>query len=484
MRVLHAAAEIYPQLKTGGLADVVAALPPALAAIGADVRLLLPGLPPVRAALEPVRKPIELGACFGAARVRLLCGRLGEHLPPAYVIDAPLLYQRAGNPYTAPDGADWPDTAQRFGLLGWVAAQLGAGALDPAWSPRIVHAHDWHAALACTYLRAHPGAPVRSVFSVHNLAYQGPIPRQDGALLGLPQRFFDTEGLEFHGRLALLKGGLVHADAVTTVSPRYAREIQTPEHGCGMDGVLRARARPVVGILNGIDTTVWDPATDAAIPTRYTASRLAGKRACKAAMQAEAGLAVDADAPLFVAVSRLVAQKGLDLLLAAIPALLAEGAQLLVQGSGDPALEDAFRAQARAHPGRIGVHIGYDEARAHRLIAGGDCIVVPSRFEPCGLTQLYGLRYGTLPVVRRVGGLADSVVDADAAAIAADTATGFVFDAADPRDLAAALARACAALRDPALCRRLRRRAMAQDHSWRRPAQAYLALYRDLAESA
>jgi starch synthase len=480
MKVLQVAAEVYPQLKTGGLADVIGALPPALAAAGVDVRLLLPGLPAIRDALTQTRAPVELGACFGAARVRLLRGHLLDPGLPVYLVDAPLLYDRAGNPYHAADGSEWPDNPQRYGLLGWVAAQLGAGALDEHWSPDIVHAHDWHAGMACAYLRAHPGAPVRSVFSVHNLAFQGLFAWHDSALLGLPQRLLAHDGIEFHGRLSFLKAGLVYADAVTTVSPRYAREIETAEFGCGMEGVLRGRARPVQGILNGIDTLVWNPATDPAIAARYTAARTTGKRACKAALQAEFGLDVDATAPLFVAISRLTQQKGLDLLLDAIPTLLDQGAQLAVLGAGDAALEQAFREQARRFPDRIGVHIGYDEVRAHRLVAGGDCIVVPSRFEPCGLTQLYGLRYGTLPVVRRVGGLADSVVDCNASNLAANAATGFVFDDATPQALADALLRAVAVLREPALLRRVRRCAMAQDHSWDRPARQYLALYREI----
>jgi starch synthase len=479
MKVLHVAAEVFPLVKTGGLADVAAALPPALAAAGADVRLLLPGLPAILDAMLPGGPSIEIGACFGAARVRVHRGRMPQTQLPVYVIDAPLLFGRAGGPYQAPDGSEWPDNLQRFGLLGWVAAQLGAGALDAGWAPDVVHAHDWHAAMACAYLRAHPGRAVRSVFSVHNLAYQGLFPLQDYTQLGLGSSFASPDGLEFHGHLSFIKAGLVFADRVTTVSPSYAREIETPEFGWGVDGVLRARAHPVEGILNGIDTEVWNPATDPAIPARFSAAALAGKAACKAALQAETGLAVDADAPLFVAVSRLSSQKGLDLLLAALPALIAQGAQLLLQGAGDPALESAFARCASEYAGRVGVLIGYDEDRAHRLIAGGDFIVVPSRFEPCGLTQLYGLRYGTLPVVRRVGGLADTVVDTHDATMRADTATGFSFDDPTPQALVDAMQRAIETLRKPALHRQIQQRAMAQDFSWAGPAQRYLALYAD-----
>ena len=477
LRVLHAAAEIFPLVKTGGLADVVGALPPALAAAGAGVRLVLPGMPAILGAVSRPRKVAEFGPAFGAARVALRLGRLkggtGEHAVPVYVIDAPWLYARDGGPYEGPDGKPWEDNLQRFALLGWVAAQIAAGDLDPAWRPDILHAHDWHAALACTWLRARPGAAARSVFTVHNLAYQGLFPQSDFHLLGLPQRLMQPDGLEFHGWLSFMKGGLMHADRLTTVSPTYAREIATPDFGCGVDGVLRARAADLSGILNGVDPDHWDPATDRALPARYRPDDLGGKAKCKAALQREMGLAERADAPLFGVVSRLSEQKGLDLVLAALPALLAEGAQVALLGSGEPALEAAFKAAAQAHPGRVGVRIGYDESLAHRVVAGADIILVPSRFEPCGLTQLYGMRYGTLPLVRRVGGLADTV----------DDDTGFIFEAAEPGALAAAATRALHALREPGRWRAMQQAAMARDHGWSAAAARYMALYRSLVSA-
>jgi starch synthase len=473
-RVLHAAAEIFPLVKTGGLADVVGALPHALAAAGADVRLLLPGLPPILDAVSRPRKVFEGGPLFGAARVTLRLGRFkaGAKGPDvqAYVIDAPWLYARDGGPYQGPDGKPWDDNLQRFALLGWAAAHLAAGELDPAWRPDILHAHDWHAALACSYLRAHPGAHARSVFTIHNLAFQGLFAQDDFGLLGLPRRFMQPDGLEFHGWLSFMKGGLVHADRLTTVSPTYAREITTPEFGCGVEGVLRTRAADLSGILNGVDYGHWDPATDAALPARFDAQDLGGKAVCKAALQREFGLETRADAPLIGIVSRLSEQKGLDLALAALPALRAEGVQLAILGSGDAALERAFADAATAHPGHVGVHIGYDETLAHRVIAGADLILVPSRFEPCGLTQLYGMRYGTLPLVRRVGGLADTV----------DDASGFIFEAADASSLIEAARRAVLTLREPARWRAMQQTAMARDHSWSAAAARYLALYRSL----
>jgi starch synthase len=480
MRVLHAAAEVYPLVKTGGLADVVGALPQALVRQGADVRLVLPGYPAIADAVQHQKTVIELGPLFGAGRVALRLGTLPYSHVPAYVVDAPYLYRRAGGPYQAPDGSEWADNLQRFALLGWVAAHLAAGELDDEWLPDLLHAHDWHAALACAYMTAHPGTTAPSVFTVHNLAYQGLFPPHDFASLGLPLHFMQSHGVEFHGQLSFMKAGLKYARRITTVSPTYAREITTHEFGCGLDGVIRSRGVDVSGILNGVDGNVWDPARDSSLVERYSARDPAGKRRNKAALQREMGLEPSPDVPLFGVVSRLTAQKGLDLVLAALPAVLRHGAQLVVQGSGDPVLEAAFAAAAYSHPRQVAVRIGYDESLAHRLIAGADVILVPSRFEPCGLTQLYGLRYGTLPLVRRVGGLADTVVDASDEAVRDGRATGFGFEAATPASLEEALERAIRAHAQPALWRQLMVTAMAQDYSWDGSAARYMALYREL----
>jgi starch synthase len=483
MRVLHVAAEVFPLVKTGGLADVVAALPVAQAEHGADVRLLLPGLPAVMDGVKHAKTIIDVGACFGALRVRLLLARMPGSALPVYVVDAPYLYRREGSPYQDSRGEEWADNLQRFALLGWLAAHLAAGDADPVWMPEIVHAHDWHAAMACAYIADHGPTSAASVFTVHNLAFQGLFPMHDRALLGLASRLMSPAGLEYHGQLSFMKAGLKFADRLTTVSPNYAREIATHEFGCGLDGVIRGRGSAVVGILNGIDDVLWNPATDTAIATRYDAQELQGKVDCRRALQAELGLDVDDSALVLTAVSRLTSQKGLDLVLSVLPELLAAGVQFAVQGTGEPALEAAFRLAQQTHPGRVQVHIGYDEARAHRLVAGADVIAVPSRFEPCGLTQMYGLRYGTLPVVRRVGGLADTVVDASDAAIAADQATGFTFDAATPAAFQRAVQRALEARRRPALWRQLMLRGMAQRLSWEGPARDYLDLYDDALAS-
>ena len=490
MRVLQAAAEIFPLVKTGGLADVLGALPQALLEAGADVRVVLPGLPAIKNGIDRKTLVCEIGAVFGAAKVSLWLGQMpgaakspGKPLP-VYVVDAPHLYERAGNPYLAADGSEWADNLQRFALLGWVAAHLAAGELDTGWRPDVLHAHDWHAAMACAYIAASPAATVATVFTVHNLAYQGLFDERDFPMLGLPARLLSPDGIEFHAQISFMKAGLTFGHRVTTVSPNYAAEMATEEFGCGLDGMVRARGRDVSGILNGVDGTVWSPASDSGIAATYSPNALGGKSRCKAALQSAMGLTIEPGAPLFAVVSRLTPQKGLDLVLSALLDLLALGGQLAVQGSGDAALEAAFTAAAAAHPGRVAVRLGYDEAFAHQMMAGADAVLVPSRFEPCGLTQLYALRYGTVPVVRRVGGLADTVVNASPQALERDEATGFMFDAATPAALVAALMQAASAFAKPGLWRQIMLRGMAQRFLWSDAAAHYLLLYDEAVQAA
>jgi starch synthase len=356
---------------------------------------------------------------------------------------------------------------------------LAQGA-DPKWRPDILHAHDWHAGLAPAYLRA-AGAPVPSVFTVHNLAYQGFFPAAGFADLALPPGFFSIDGVEFYGGISLLKAGLFYADRLTTVSPTYVREIQTAAFGNGLDGLLRSRAGVLSGILNGVDPKIWSPENDALLPRRYGPDdAAAGKAAAKAALQRRLGLATQPEALLFGAVTRLSSQKGLDLLLAALPALLAEGAQLAMLGSGDSDLEAGFAAAAAAHPGQAGIVLGYDEALSHLIMAAADVILVPSRFEPCGLTQLCALRYGSVPVVARVGGLADTVIDANEAALEDGVATGFQFAPVEAWALADAIRRAVQVYHCPEAWGQLVERAMTRDVGWRRAARRYLELYRGL----
>jgi starch synthase len=482
LRVLHAAAELYPWVKTGGLGDVMAALPPALVAQGVDTRLCLPGFPAFLDALS-TSDAVRLPTPFASERVRVALTYLPGSRVGAYLVDYPAFYDRPGNPYGSADGREWPDNYRRFGLLSWVAAALGQGA-DPNWRPDIVHAHDWHAGLAPAYLKAQatPAAGVTpaSVMTVHNLAYPGYFPAGVFPELSLPAGFLALDGIEFFGGVSFLKAGLNYADRLTTVSPTYAAEIQTAEFGAALDGLLRRRADALTGILNGVDPVVWDPANDPALPAPYGIDDAGnGKAAAKAALCKRLYLA-EAKGPLFGVVSRLTPQKGLDLLLDAVPDLVGGGGQLALLGSGDRDLEAGFAAAARTHHGSVGVEIGYDEALSRLIIAGSDVMVVPSRFEPCGLTQLYALRYGSLPLVRRTGGLADTVVDATAARLRDKTATGFVFDDASPGALVAALARASALYTDRRHWRQVMRHAMAQDFSWAQSARQYVALYREL----
>ncbi len=473
VKVLAVASELYPLVKTGGLADVTGALPLALAPEGIEVVTLLPAYPAVLTALRTGRTVHRIDDLFGGP-ARVLRGQVAGL--DILAVDAPHLYDRPGNPYVGPDGRDWPDNAQRFGALARVAALIGLGTVA-GFTPDIVHAHDWQAGLAPAYLHYAGGPRPGTVMTIHNLAFPGLFPPDLLATLGLPPRAWAIEGVEFHGAISTLKAGLALADRITTVSPTYAAEIRTAENGMGFDGLLRARAAVLTGILNGIDDTVWNPATDTLIAAGFDARRLARRAGNKRAVQERFDLAVTPDAPLLGVVSRLTWQKGLDQLLASLHPILGLGFQLAVLGTGEPPLERGFADAAAAHPGQVGCMIGYDEALAHQIQAGVDALLVPSRFEPCGLTQLCALRYGALPVVARVGGLADTVIDANEAALAAGTATGIVFA---PGMLFPALERAAALWRQPAAWARLRRNAMRADVSWRRPATQYAALYRDL----
>ncbi len=488
VRVLHVAAELYPLLKTGGLADVLGALPLAQLELGADARVLLPGFPSVIDGLQGLREVARLDPAFGVDDASIQLGTLGGDGGGAsglgvYVLRADRFFRRSGNPYVDETHRPYDDNLLRFGLLGWSAAQL-ADSADPAWRPAVVHAHDWHAALAPAYLRAaretSGNSHVPSVVTVHNLAYQGLFPAHEWSALRLPGHYFGIDGLEFHGQISFLKGGLFFADRITTVSPTYAREIQTAEHGAGLDGLLRHRARDLTGILNGVDYTVWNPRNDRSIVATYGLTRLHPKSKNKAELQARLGLRVDPDALLFGVVSRLTEQKGFDLLLEAVPEIVSRGGQLAVLGTGDPALEAGMRRVVQAHPEAAGVHLGFDEALAHLVIAGSDVVMVPSRFEPCGLTQLYALAYGSLPLVHRVGGLTDTVFDASLENLADRAATGFVFERFERDSLVAAIRRAFALRARRTDWRRVQQCAMQQSFSWQSAAERYLTLYQEL----
>jgi starch synthase len=477
MQVLFVASECAPLVKTGGLADVVAALPKALAARGVTARVMLPGYPAVMAALASTGTATA-GTGLGGTSVRLVAGPVaGLEL---IAVDAPALFDRPGNPYVGPDGRDWPDNHLRFGTLCRAATGVARDGLD-GWRPDLVHAHDWQAGLVPAYLRLEGRGGPPTVITVHNIAFQGLFPPDHMDALDLPWSGFTASGFEFYGRIGFLKAGLVHADRITTVSPTYARELMTPEFGMGLEGVVADRRADVCGILNGVDLEVWDPATDPHLAANYGPGRPGPKAANRAALEERLGLDPQATGPLFCVVSRLTRQKGLDLLLECLPRLLARDARLALLGTGDADLEAAFASAAAARTGRVGTVIGYDEALSHLMQGGADAILIPSRFEPCGLTQLFGLRYGTLPVVARTGGLADTVIDANEAALREGVATGFQFAPVTARALADAIDRACDLFADRPRWMAAMRRAMRHDVSWDASAARYVALYRDLA---
>jgi starch synthase len=481
LRVLSVTSECVPLVKTGGLADVAGALPLALAAQDVRVTTLIPGYPAVMAALGGGRTLRKIDDLFGGP-ARLQRGEVAGL--DIVAIDAPHLYDRPGNPYLAAQGGEWEDNGIRFAALGAVAALLAA---QP---PRglafdLVHAHDWQAGLAPAYLRF-SGVAKRtpSVFTVHNLAFQGKFPLSLFPRLGLPPQAMAVEGVEYFGTIGFLKAGLWYADRITTVSPTYAAEIRTPEGGMGLDGLLRGRGGAVSGILNGLDVEQWDPRRDAKLAANFDAADPAPRAANKAALQKRLGLDPDPEALLFGFVGRLAWQKGVDLILGALPAMLGEGAQLAVLGSGEWGLEEGCRGAAWAHPGRVGAEIGFDEGLARLIYAGADVVLVPSRFEPCGLAQLCALRYGALPLVAHVGGLVDTVVDANEMAVAAGCGTGVHFAPATREMLEAAVARMAALWRDRAAWRALQANALATDVSWTRSAARYAALYRDAVAHA
>ena len=480
LRVLFAASECAPLTKTGGLGDVAAALPAALRRLGVEVQVLLPGYREVLNAVR-TRAVATLPATAGFPPARLLAAEHPNGVP-LLILACPELYERDGGPYLNPQGLDWPDNALRFGLLSYAAAWLATPHSPGEWRCNLVHCNDWQSALAPAYLHWWGNADTPSLVTIHNLAYQGIFPPEVLSSLGLPAQCLDINGLEFHGKVSFLKAGLYYARRISTVSPSYAREIQSEPLGFGLHGLLAARSGELEGILNGIDLDAWNPATDPCLNATYDADTLARKAQNTCVLRERFGLQPRPDQPLLGVVSRLVAQKGIDLVVQAAATLAALPAQLIVLGTGDAPIEQALADLAARNPGKVAVIRGFDEPLSHLIEAGADIFLMPSRFEPCGLNQMYSQRYGTLPVVRRTGGLADSVVDF--APLAAGAATGFVFEAASARALVAAVRRAVAAWRQPSLWQRLQRNAMARDFGWAASARRYLALYRTMRREA
>jgi len=471
MKILHVATELFPHVKVGGLGDVMAALPGAQRALGDDVRLLMPGFPALLNGIRDLQAVGGVPDLMGRGEARLLLGRTDTDVP-IYLLDCPPLYQHPGGPY-----AERGDSHVRFAALAWAAAHLSqTGAVG--WQPEVIQAHDWQAGLVPAYLGQHGGPRPRTVMTIHNIAYQGVFDRGFLRDLWLDPAWFHPEGIEFYGQINFLKAGLAFADRITTVSPTYAREIQQPGMGAALEGLLARRSRELTGILNGVDTRIWNPSADPLLEYHYNAKSLSAKKLNKNILQTAMGLDASSEDPLFAVVSRLADQKGLDLVLENVAYLIQLNAQLLVLGTGDPTLESGFLEASKAHPGRVAAVIGYDEGQAHRIMAGADVILVPSRQEPCGLTQLYGLRYGTLPLVRRTGGLADTVVDANAHSMMDSTATGFVFTEPTSWVLGETIGRACHLFRsEPKTWAQVQRQAMRQNFSWEASAKDYRAMY-------
>ena len=473
MQVLSVTPEIFPLIKTGGLADVTGALPVALAAKGVTMRTLIPGFPVVMDAFKKKKAVYQYPLLQGGKASIHAVQIAGLDL---FVLDAPHLFDRPGGPYGNASGADWPDNWRRFAALSQAGADIAGGAIS-GYLPDIVHAHDWQSAMTLAYMRYGKSVGTPSMMTVHNLAFQGQFGAGIFGELGLPAVAMALDGVEYYGGVGFLKAGLQAAWAITTVSPTYAQEIRSPEFGMGLDGLINMRSSDLYGIVNGIDTAIWDPETDKHLVSNYTAATLKARAPNRAAVEERFGLDRD-DSPIVCVISRLTWQKGMDILATVIDGLVATGARLAMLGSGDAGLEGALLAAAARHRGRIGVVIGYDEGLSHTMQGGCDAIIIPSRFEPCGLTQLYGLRYGCVPVVARTGGLADTIIDANEAAMAAGVATGFQFAPNNGSAMLHAIRRLVDAYADPAAFETIQRQGMKADVSWDKSAEKYLELYR------
>ncbi|MDI2113838.1 glycogen synthase GlgA [Commensalibacter nepenthis] len=476
MNILHVCSEFFPLLKTGGLADVMASLPAAQRNLGVNARILLPGFPEIIKQLPNKKKVTDLNTFSG--NVTLYYDTYGTI--PLYIIDVPYLYDRPGNPYHDINNNDYHDNYIRFALLGYVACELAKGC-DGFWKPDVVHAHDWHAGLTCAYLAAN-NYPAKCIFTIHNIAFSGNFSSFHMPELWLPNHFYNTEGLEFYGQISFLKAAIFYANYSTTVSPTYAQEVLNPKYSHGFDGLLRKRYNEgrFCGILNKVDENIWAPDKDFLITQPYSVRNLRNKIKNKQSLQQELGLPLLEHLPLFTIVSRMTYQKGLDMVLEILPKMMESGLQFIILGQGEHHLESAFTQLAYQYPNNMRAIIGYTEQKSHQLIASADILMVPSRFEPCGLTQLYALKYGTLPLVRRTGGLADTVTDCSLEALEAKEATGFVFNDSNTKDLNNAIQRSLLLWKTQKKWRQLQKSAMCQDFSWNTTAQSYISLYNEI----
>lgn len=476
-KILFVSSEVQPVIKTGGLADVSGSLPLALKALRRDLRILMPAYGEALKKVPGAREITRLTLANFNEPVRILETRLKGSSVPIWLVDAPSLFARPGNPYVDANGNDWPDNAQRFAIFSRVAVELALGRCDLDWQPDLVHCNDWQTGLIPALLHGQPDRPA-TVFTIHNLAYQGLFDWDTFITLNLPDALWSMEAMEFYNQISFIKGGIVFADMISTVSPMYAEEIRTAEYGHGLEALLTMRADRLIGILNGVDYGIWNPARDPYLKHKYNAHTINEKIYNKLQLQRHYGLPVNEHIPLVGLVGRLAEQKGIDLILDALPQLSRQAVQFVFLGSGDKDLEQGLEEASRRFHDQVGVFIGYDEALAHRIEGSADMFLMPSRYEPCGLNQIYSLRYGTLPIVRRTGGLANTVVNADARTIRQGTATGFIFDEVSAAALAATVERALALYAEPKKWKKLVFSAMQQDFSWRRSAKHYLDLYK------
>jgi starch synthase len=480
MDILFCTSEAYPLIKTGGLADVSGSLPKALLQLEHDIRLVLPAYPTVVERAEALSQIARLTLVGSDAPVRILSGRLPDSEVALYLVDAPAFFNRPGNPYLRADDSDWPDNAERFALFARACVALALGQADPAWRPQLVHCNDWQTGLVPALLSQEPQRPA-TLFSIHNLAYQGLFPAETFSTLELPDSLWSIDGLEFHNMLSFIKGGIANADWITTVSPTYAREIHEAEYGFGLEGLLQYRSANLTGILNGIDVDTWNPTTDRLIARRYDVHTLQHKLFNKFTLQRDHGLEISSQPMLLAYVGRLVEQKGVDLVLECIDALAEHPVQLVMLGSGEHSLEQQLQTAAQRYPKQVAVRIGYDEQLAHRIEAGADALLMPSRYEPCGLNQMYSQLYGTIPIVRRTGGLADSVVDFNQQTLDEHSATGFCFEEDSPEALLATCLGALSLFRNQRVdWWKLVIAGMKRDFSWTDSAGRYSELYSQL----
>ncbi len=475
-KILFASSETHPLIKTGGLADVAGSLPIALNKLGQDVRIIMPNYQSI--------KTSEPGRYLCTLRVNNCDVNLLEtHLPGSdvivWLVDYPPFFNHPGNPYTDENGNPWPDIGDRFALFCRVVTEVAIDRAYLNWKPDVVHCNDWQTGLVPALLSLEENRP-STVFTIHNMAYQGVFPASAYTMLNLPGQLWHHDGLEYHGMLSFIKGGLVYSDRITTVSPTYAHEIQTPEFGYGLEGLLAHRQRTLSGIINGIDTNVWNPEMDQQIAQTYGRDTLNKKVKNKTALQKRLGLPVNPDLPLFGLIGRLVDQKGIDLVLSCLKEMTTMPLQFVLLGSGDKSIQVRLQDFTRLYPDKMSINIGYDEKLAHQIEAGSDMFLMPSRFEPCGLNQMYSQRYGTLPIVRKTGGLADTVIDALPESIKNGTASGFVFKDASPGALLETIKRGLVLHANRPLWEQLQRNAMAKDFSWENSANHYLALYREI----